>query len=280
MWMKDYLHKFLGWAAVVSLVVGLILIGLLSAKAAALSPENHVLTPQEAAAKLRASVFSFGDTRGLHGFCSAAKIGPLQYLTARHCVGFDNDYRLVGTDGTYVFLRSMVVPLEEKRGAGKFAEDWAILSATAENDAPALSLACGEPVTVGDPVAYMGYPEGLQEAFGVGYVSTKKGYRNNADIFVDLPAAPGASGASVISLKSGHIMGVLTEGVFNTRTREFYMIGLESVEHLDACEDWAKRMKHWENIEEETFHIIQEQDKPRFVPTPGSKKGDDGADWT
>jgi len=212
-------------------------------------------TPAEAAALLSPSVFSFGTTRGT--FCTATKIAPKQYLSALHCAqDLATNWRLESVDGEYAFIRSVLASVGEKTGGGKHREDWAILMATSENDAPSLPLGCGDPHYVGEPVAYMGFPESLERAFGVGYISTMQpGERNNADIFVDLPVAPGASGSAIISLDNGHILGVLTEGVLSRRTREFYMVGVESIESVDQCEDWKGVMKQWETILDDPFFI-------------------------
>ena len=206
-------------------------------------------TPAEAAQLLNQSVFGFGTIGSNHKFCTAAKIGPREYLTAAHCAfGLHTGWRLESSTGVYAFIRSATVATSIKGYKG--FEDWAILHASADNEAPALSLGCGEPHYVGEPVAYMGFPEGLERAFGVGYVSTFKSTgRNNANVFVDLPAAPGASGSPVISLDTGLIMGVLTEGVLSSRTREFYMIGLEGIDAVDQCEDWNQRMKHLNDLD-------------------------------
>lgn len=241
------------------------------------------LTTSEAAKLLNPSVFSFGTTRGT--FCTATKIGPKQYLTALHCaLSMATNWRLESSEGEYVFIRSALASVAEKRGGGKFREDWAILNGTSLNAAPSLELGCGNPLRVGEPVAYMGFPESLTRAFGRGYISTlEAGSNNNADFFVDLPVAPGASGAAVISLETGHIIGVLTEGVLTRRTTEFYMTGVESIEHVDACKDWADTMKGWEALLEDDPEYIIEEEVPTAVeslPVKGSKSGADNADIT
>lgn len=232
------------------------------------------MTTKEAADLLSPSVFSFATTRSGDAFCTATKIGPKEYLTALHCaMSLETHWRLESVEGEYAFIRSVTASVGEKSGRGKLREDWAVLNATAENEAPALPLGCSDPHYVGESVAYMGFPQGLVRAFGRGYVSTMKGTRNNADIFVDLPAAPGASGSAVISLDNGHIMGVLTEGVLNTRTTEFYMIGLESIEHLDQCEDWAERMKYWEEVtiggDDEPVEVLNPEQPTKVIPDVG-----------
>jgi hypothetical protein len=240
------------------------------------------LTTSEAARLLNPSVFSFGTTSG--SFCTATKIGPTQYLTALHCAkSLDMSWRLESSTGEYVFVRSVLASVSEKSGGGKWREDWAILNGTSLNKAPSLPLGCGDTLHVGEPVAYLGFPEGLTRAFGKGYISTlEEGSRNNADFFIDLPVAPGASGSAVISLETGHIIGVLTEGVLTRRTTEFYMTGVESIEHVDTCKDWSQTMKEWEAVLEDDFDIIEEvEEAPKDTyPVKGSKSGDDHADVT
>ena len=245
---------------------------LLVAMALTTHTATAAMTPAEAAAHLAPSVFSFGTTRGT--FCTATKIAPKQYLTALHCAtSLATNWRLESESGEYVFIRSVLASVGEKNGGGKVREDWAILIASSENNAPSLMLGCGDPHYVGEPVAYLGFPSTLERAFGVGYISTMRpGERNNADIFVDLPVAPGASGSAVISLDNGYILGVLTEGVLSRRTSEFYMVGVESIESVDQCEDWSKTMKHWDELGESNTFIPSEADK-------GVVK-DDFVDWT
>ena len=253
--------------------VGVLGLGLLLAVSTAKAAEP--LTVQEAAALLGPSVFSFGTTGSDFTFCTATKIAPRQYLTALHCAqNLKTNYRLESEQGEYAFIRSVIASVTEKKGPGKDQEDWAILVATGDNDAPSLPLGCGDLHYIGEPIAYTGFPEGLIRAFAAGYISTFKGTANNADFFVDAPVAPGASGASIISLDTGHIIGVVTEGVVNTRTREFYLTGIESVEHVDQCKDWAERMKHWESISEDPRPFIPAEDPIRAPITKGI------VDWT
>lgn len=224
------------------------------------------LTTSEAAKLLTDTTYWFGTTGSKGGFCTASKIGPSQYITARHCAeGLSNDFRLISPKGNYVFIRSVLVSTSDKQD-GKRWEDWAILNSSRASDAPSLFLACSEPVTVGMGVAALGYPEGLSKAFVTGYVSTmEKGRaRNQASFFADLPLAPGASGAPLISMTNGHLIGVVTEGVFNTRTTEFYMAGIESIESTDICEDWARRMKHYDEMGE----------NDSFIPVEPTQKGE------
>jgi hypothetical protein len=120
----------------------------------------------------------------------------------------------------------------------------------------------------------MGFPESMDRAFGKGYISTlEQGEQNNADFFIDVPVAPGASGSAIISLETGHIIGVLTEGVVNTRTREFYLTGVESIEHLDACEEWARRIRFWEKQAEDDGWMPKPADA-------GTTVRDEFVDWT
>lgn len=226
------------------------------------------LTSTEAARLLTDTTYWFGSSStGSEGFCTASKISPGMYITARHCAeSLRNDFRLSSSREGYfsdVFIRSVLVSTSDKEDGSRW-EDWAVLNGAhpeEDDDGKSLEVGCGDRVYVGMPVASMGYPEGLRKAYVQGYVSTmEKGTdRNDASFFVDIPVAPGSSGAPLISLETGHLIGIITEGVINHRTTEFYMTGVESIESTDSCKDWARSMKHWEDLE--TDHDLGE-----FIP--------------
>lgn len=209
---------------------------LFGATGPAFAGEEGRLDNREAAELLSASVVQMSD--GGRGMCSASKIGPISYLTAGHCVrALGARYRLEHPDTLYQYVGSVTVGLSNKL-AGSLREDWAVLTVTKENtDLPALELACDEDLYLGMPVAYAGYPENVDFAYGTGYVASLnhiKGGRNNADFAVDLQAAPGASGAPIISLDTGRIVGVLTEGVISRRFGP-YLVGAEHISNIDLC---------------------------------------------
>jgi hypothetical protein len=152
-------------------------------------------TQAQVAASINPSVYHFGEKRG--GYCTATKIGPREYLTARHCAErLSTDYRLYGPKNELVFVRSVLVSTGEKsRANGRYRrEDWAILVASVPSKAPSLTLGCGEKPYLGMPVAYIGFPEAIERMFGMGYVAgTTPAPTNHADFFIDVPVAPGAS---------------------------------------------------------------------------------------
>ncbi len=192
-----------------------------------------------AAELLSASVVRM--TVGGSNLCSASKIGPATFLTAAHCArGLRDNYRIErsGSRWGYQFIKSITITVSEKKN-GRRSEDWAVLHASTEDEEiTALELACSEEIYLGMPVAYAGFPAEVDFAFGIGYVASvnrvDNSGRNDADFVVDLQAAPGASGSPVISLVSGKIIGILTEGVFSGRVP--FLVGIESIKGLDLCD--------------------------------------------
>lgn len=171
--------------------------------------------------------------------CTAAKIGPAEFLTAGHCVrGLKSDYRLLAQANTetVISVTTGVARKDQNR-----TEDWALLHTATPNDSwDALALGCDEEPYLGMPIAYMGYPSGVQRMFAVGYISSLTPRENNrkpignSDYIVDLTGAPGASGSPIISLETGHIIGILTEGVID-RNVGVFAVGIESIKWLDRC---------------------------------------------
>jgi V8-like Glu-specific endopeptidase len=201
-----------------------------------ISPAAAGLTAKEAAEKLGKSVVAVtykGDT-----ICTAAKIGPSQFLTAGHCL--ISGEKLTMPNGRILKIKSVLAAFEEKATVGGVSgrdEDWAVLN-TVEDDASVvpLELGCAEEPYLGQEIAYAGFPYPTQYALGLGRVTSIKpvlGGRNNLDYAMDVHAAPGASGSAVISLDTGKVVGVLTEGV-PARTG-FFMVGFESIKNTDMC---------------------------------------------
>jgi S1-C subfamily serine protease len=195
------------------------------------------LTPKEVAEKLGASVV--GITYKGQTICSAAKIGPAQFLTAQHCLMMGEAVKL--PSGRLLRIKSILTSFETKKQVESSArdrqEDWAILN-TVEDDLlmPALELGCEEEVYLTQEVAYAGFPYPTQYALGFGRVtSLKPTYPtgNNLDYIMDVHAAPGSSGSAVISVDTGRVIGILTEGVFAKIGA--FMVGFESVKNLDQC---------------------------------------------
>ncbi len=195
------------------------------------------LSPREAGKLLASSVVRLES--GSATFCTAFKIGVKKFLTARHCSqGVDSNTKIV--HGSFSqFIRSALVTLQEKP-SGSRKEDWMILNATYVNpDTETLTLGCDDDLYLGMPVAYGGYPRPLNFTVGFGRViSLEKAdnYKNNLDFVIDVHGAPGASGSPVINLDTGNVIGILIEGVSETRAGA-YAIGIESITNLDICED-------------------------------------------
>ena len=174
--------------------------------------------------------------------CTAARIGPSQFLTAKHCLVDGQAIEL--PNGRRLKVKSALVAQEIKDSvAGRAGrdEDWAIIN-TVEDEPTVqiLVLACGEEPYLGQEVAYAGFPHPTQYALGLGRVTSIKPVlerANNLDYVMDVAAAPGASGSPVISLDTGAVIGILTEGVFS-RFGPF-MVGFESIQNLDACEGFT-----------------------------------------
>ena len=201
--------------------------------------EPGPVTPAGVAKLLLASVVKM--SVGTYGICTASKIGPATFLTAAHCArSLSDNFRLINNHNkwSYQFIRSITITVSEKED-GNRQEDWAILHAETEDKGlSALSLGCSESIYLGMPVAYAGYPNPVDFAFGLGYVASvnKVDARgSNADFLIDVQAAPGASGSPVISLDTGSIIGILTEGI-GAKNRGFFLVGIESIKSLTLCD--------------------------------------------
>jgi len=196
-------------------------------------------TAAEMAEKLNASV---AELQTGQGWCTATKIGHRKWLTAGHCV--TRNGKLVTEEG-YLYPRSITVSVSEKED-GKRLEDWAIMNTATDYDTvPALELGCSEELYQGMPVAYLGFPAGADRAFMQGYISSVRKVRggyNDADWVIDVPVAGGASGSAIVSMETGRIIGVLTEGVYSQRTG-FFLAAAESIRNLDTCEDLNRWFK-------------------------------------
>ena len=210
---------------------------------ALLSSAQAQMTPKDAAVHLEQSVVALKRGWG-SPFCTGFKIEAKTFLTAGHCANsINSNTRLVSNfSNDYLYVRSIIVTTQEK-SAGNRDEDWAILNTTTEaEELASLALACDEEVYLGMPVAYAGYTQPMDFAFGLGTVMSLNrvsNSMNDLDFVVDLQAAPGASGSPVISLDTGDVIGVLTEGVFASRAGAFG-VGIEHIANLDICEDYLK----------------------------------------
>ena len=181
--------------------------------------------------------------------CTAFKIGPKTFLSAGHCASTVNDdtkiiHQKTAKKGSFStqWIKSITVTTQGKKDDR--SEDWMILNTTTEEtDIGVLTLGCEDEIYLGMPVAYAGYPQPIDFAFGLGHVlSTNKvnSSYNGLDFVIDVQAAPGASGSPILNLDTGNVIGVLTEGVSNRRTGVFG-IGVEHIAGLDLCDDMADK---------------------------------------
>lgn len=224
--------------------------------AVSVSAAQAEVTPKEAAALLVSSVVELNSKS-----CTASKVGPHQYLTAKHCVGRDMK---LNTKSYTMWAKSVVMAWQEKK-RGNRQEDWAIINtATDTEDMKSLTLGCNEEIYLGMRVAYAGYPNPAEFAFGMGSVTSllpSRNRSNNLDYMMDVHAAPGASGSPVISMDTGHVVGILTEGVTNSRIGAF-MVGFESIANIDLCDKY-------ETVEDkEGYLIVRLVDQPVMLVTP------------
>ena len=92
--------------------------------------------------------------------------------------------------------------------------DLAVLKINGEGEFPVLALGDSDALMVGELVASLGYPFGLESSFHMGIVS-RRGKRQNGSaafdhIQVDSPVSSGESGGPLVNTK-GHVVGMLTQ---------------------------------------------------------------------
>jgi len=201
---------------------------------AVLPAHSAPLTTKQAGDTLSGSVVEF--LSGSRRVCTAFKISSRQFMTAKHCVTQVNREYKIDFNNRMSFVRSILV-------SGVDKEDWAVANVATSNDKiKSLSLGCNDELYLGMPVAYAGYPSPLELTMGLGAVTSVtpvKPSRSNADFMIDVAAAPGASGSPVISLDTGNVIGILTEGIRNRKTG-FFMVGIESIKSTAQCDDVVK----------------------------------------
>ncbi len=198
------------------------------------------MTKVEAANMLQPSIGKL--YRGSSYNCTAWKLYPKVWVTGKHCVGFTgSEFKIETNNKTMsktLFARSVTMPLE-KSVKKNHKEDWATILVSEETpDIPTLNLCCSFKVTVGEIVAYMGFPvEGgkATQLFSVGAVSSVNLFRSTPYHYaVDFQGGGGSSGSPVITLKTGEVVGFVTKGVVGSAG--LIAVGIESVKGMDICE--------------------------------------------
>ncbi len=192
------------------------------------------LSPREAANTLSASVVHL--VRNGSDRCTAFKVAPATYLTARHCAKRDVSRDFLRVGSRYRFVEQYIASNEPK-------DDWAIVK-TGYNDPliPKLNIGCDEEVYLGMPVAYAGYPIPLGLTVATGYIisiePTPKMLSRNSEYATNTRANIGASGSPFISLDTGNVIGILTQ-LIGTKNNPKYATGIESIKNTSLCREVA-----------------------------------------
>lgn len=175
-------------------------------------------------------------------FCTVWKAQEKVFVTAGHCRSSVNTSVQIKQSGKYdyTYIKSISLPISSQKGGGK-DEDWMVLhTEDVMDDMVALPIGCGDELKMGEPVAIGHYPAGLDFSVSFGHIMTLDvdNNRSNAVIATDAAAAPGSSGAPVISMETGRVIGMVIEGIVSRFGA--FAVGLESVENLDLCENLVK----------------------------------------
>ena len=197
---------------------------------------QETFTPAQAARIIQSSTVAL--VKNNNEFCTATKIDPRMYLTAKHCVGQDTDFGLEYKKLTTLWPRYITLPWGTKSD-GERKPDWAIIETTfGAADIQPAKLGCAEEIYLGQPVAVYGYSSHAAPSFSVGYVSSLEPGEDpwSFDYAIDVQAAPGSSGSAVMSLDTGAIIGVLVEGIAANRVG-FYLIGVQEIKTTPVCLD-------------------------------------------
>jgi S1-C subfamily serine protease len=199
-------------------------------------------SPRAVAEKLEKSVVEM--TKGGSPACTATKIAPARFLTARHCVSsIGTDFR-IEFGLRYMWPKSVLISLEEKRTSGR--EDWAVLITSEVNDEIAsMELACDEGLYLGMPVAVLGFSFPTAPGFSTGVIASLKKMRatgTDSDFVIDVQAGPGSSGSAVVSMDTGKIIGVLIEGVSRSGGQGAFLVGVQTISETDMCDE--QRLKN------------------------------------
>ena len=172
-------------------------------------------------------------------YCTTWKAQDKVFVTAAHCRGTVSSSVQIkqSTNYGYTYVKSIVLPVSTEKSNGK-DEDWMIMNTEETMDEMvALPIGCGDGVKIGEQVAIGHYPAGLNFSVSFGTVMTLDitSSRNRAVIATDAAGAPGSSGAPVISMETGRVIGIVTEGLVS-RFGSFAM-GLEDINIIDLCEN-------------------------------------------
>ena len=173
-------------------------------------------------------------------FCSTWKVADKTFVTAKHCASGINSnitVRQLGDTWDSSTVRSVTIPIGSDKEGNK-DQDWITYTIhDTMKDMVALPRGCGHELKIGEPIAIGHYPAGLNFSVSFGSVitlDTDLGRRSNAVIAIDGAAAPGSSGAAVISMETGKVIGIIIEGIVSRFGA--FAIGLESVDNFYLCD--------------------------------------------
>jgi V8-like Glu-specific endopeptidase len=219
------------WFAIAAMVV---VPTVLAHTPVALSAQLAPLGPKEAADILVPSLAHL--VRNGSDRCTAFKVAPATYLTAKHCTRKDVSRDFLRVDSRYRFVEQYITPDEPK-------DDWAIIK-TGYNDPRVRSLrvGCDEKIYLGMPVAYAGYPSPLDLTMVMGRVISTlpiKSPFSKSEFATNVTGGAGASGSPVISLDTGDVIGILTEGIINGsfRRQHEFAAGVENIKNTSLCRE-------------------------------------------
>ncbi len=204
---------------------------LFAAVAAGSTPAQSAgLSPRMAVGVLTPSLVHV--VRNGRDICTAFKVAPATYLTARHCTTKDVSRDLLRVGSRYRFVEQYITPDDPK-------DDWAVIKTGYNNPRLlALGVGCNEEVYLGMPVAYAGYPEPLGLTMVMGHIiliePTPKIPSRNSEYVMDNTTNKGASGSPVISLRTGNVIGILIQ-LIGTRSFPRYATGIKSIKSTLLC---------------------------------------------
>lgn len=222
MW-KSAMKQMFGYTTVLASVIGGILLGMSIVSAYSADHANQPV-PQEAKAlvpessalvrawdKLSPSVDQITSItyRGrVRSVCTTWKVAPHIWVTAKHCSN-GSDYKIRGEQPDFIFQ-------SPNKG-----EDWAVFYfEKGWPEVPSLGVNCSWQPTIGDDVAWVGFPAGVGKVISDGYISGDVGSTRDerydyldADFFVTGNSVGGFSGSPVLDLKTDTVVGVLVEGI-------------------------------------------------------------------